>query len=277
MSQARNPNLPQGDGHLTDVSRGTTSLVVPLDAKLPAVMLAPGISIIPLLQLQSDLEPYDASAEDVEGQCQRAEIATQESYQAGSDILSAISAQLKQLEELRTTTKKPADDYGTMVQKLVNPLKLRFSEAKAQLEKKMLVWRNAEDARQRAAQQVIRDQQVAEANRLAEEARKKGNESTAVRIEEMVAAAPTAPAPRVGHANYTGKTHGKRTYWLGDAQDPMEIVRRVADGKLPIHVLEFSKSGMNAEADKYIKSLPEADQKEQIYFGIKITKSEKLV
>lgn len=255
----------------------TTSLALQKAPALPAVSLAPGISIVPLLQLQGDLEPFEAAAADVEGQCSRAEISTLESYQAGSDILSAAQAQLVLLEDLRVSVKKPADDYGTMVQKLVNPLKLRFSEAKLQLTAKMLKWRNAEEARQRAAQDEVRKQQEAEAARLAEEARAKGNEATAARIEEMVAAAPTAPAPRISVPNYAGKTHGKRVYWLGEVHDQMEILRQVVAGKLPIHVVEFSKSGMNAEADKYIKSLPEVDQKEQTYLGIRITKSEKLV
>lgn len=254
------------------------SAMIPMEPdQMRPVSLGPGILIVPLLQLQSDLEPYDGHAENVEGQVSRAEIKTLESYQAGSDILSAIQAQLKQLEDLRVSVKKPADDYSDMVQKLVKPLQGRFNEAKNSLQLKMLAWRNAEEAKQRAAQNEIRKQQIAEANRLAEEARAKGNESTAARIEEMVAASPAAPAPKVSVPNYAGKTHGKRTYWLGDAHDQMEILRQVIAGKLPIHVVEFSKSGMNAEADKFIKSLPEADQKEQVHLGIKISKSEKLV
>lgn len=270
-------NSPQ-----SDVPRGTSALVPLKPAPMPALELAPGISIVPLLQLQSDLEPFDATAEDVEGQCERAEIATLESYQGGSDILSAIQAQLKQLEVLRVATKKPADDYGTMVQKLVNPLKDRFEKAKQILSGKMLKWRNAEEARQRAAQDAIRKQQEAEAAALAAKAREQGNEKTAERIEEMVAAAPTAPAPKVSAPNFMGKTHAKRVYWLGAAQDPMEIVRQVAAGKLPIHVIEFSKSGMNAVAADFAKNLSQVDIDNfdaavTVHHGIKISKSDKLV
>lgn len=248
-----------------------------LDAALAPVSLAPGISIVPLIKLQGDLEPYDAAAENIEGQVSRAEIASLDHYQAGSDILSAIQAQLAQIEALRVATKKPADDYGKMVQKLVTPLQDRLNTAKATLNRKMLTWRNAEEARQRAAQEAIRKQQQEEADRLAAEQRAKGNEKAAEQIEEMVAAAPVAPAPKISAPNYAGKTHGKRVYWLGDVQDPMEICRKVVAGELPIHVIEFSKSGMNAVATKLMESIPEAERTERVYNGIKITKSEKLV
>jgi hypothetical protein len=248
-----------------------------LDAALAPIQVAPGISIVPLLKLQSDLEPFDANAENIEGQVSRAEIASLEHYQGGSDILSAIQAQLVQIEALRVATKKPADDYGKLVQKLVTPVLGRLQEAKNTLQLKMLKWRNEEEARQRAAQEAIRKQQQEEADRVAAELRAKGNDKAADQIEEMVASAPTAPAPKISVPNYTGKTHGKRTYWLGDVQDPMEICRRVVSGELPIHVIEFSKSGMNAVATKLMESIPEAERTERVHLGIKISKSEKLV
>jgi hypothetical protein len=264
-----------------DVPRGTsdsTAVVAAVAAPLALpVLLAPGISIVPLIQLQADLEPVETNLEDVEGQVERAKIETQDNYQGGSDILSAIQAQLTLLEDLRTTAKKPADDFGAMVQKLCNPLKLRLTTAKQSLEGKMLAWRNAEEARQKAAADLVRKQQEDEARKLADAARAQGQTKVADKIEEMVAAAPVAPAPRVGHVNYSGKTHAKRTYWLGEAQDGMEILRQIVAGKLPMHIVEFSKSGMNEQAKKYIDSLPEADRKEQVYLGIKITKSDKLV
>jgi hypothetical protein len=248
-----------------------------LDAALAPIPVAPGISIVPLLKLQSDLEPYDANTENIEGQVSRAEIASLEHYQGGSDILSAIQVQLTQIEKLRVDTKKPADDYGKLVQKLVTPILGRLQEAKNTLQLKMLRWRNEEEARQRAAQEAIRKQQQEEADRVAAELRAKGNEKAAEQIEEMVAAAPAAPAPKISAPNYAGKTHGKRVYWLGDVHDHMEILRNIVAGKLPPHLAEISKAAMNAEADKFIKTLPEAEQKDQLHLGIKITKSEKLV
>lgn len=241
------------------------------------VMLAPGISILPLIQLQDSLEPFETNASDVEGQAARAEITDQASYQAGSDLLTAIQGQLRDLEAARTAAKKPADDYGKMVQKLVLPIQDRFNAAKSALSGKMLRWRTAEEARQRAAQEEIRRQQEAEANRLAEEARAKGNESTAEKIEEMMAAAPAAPAPRVGHANAYGRTTQKRVFWNGSAHDPMLILKNVVAGNLPLSLVEFSKSGMNAVAKKHIESLPENERKDTVHLGIKIEKSETLV
>lgn len=266
---------------VSDVPRETsesTTLVVAAAAPLALpVLLAPGISITPLVQLQADLQPLETNLEDIEGQVSRAVIETQERYQGGSDILSSIQAQLNQLEALRVAAKKPADDFGNMVQKLANPLKARLTEAKQSLERKMLVWRNAEEARVKAAQDAIRKQQEDEAKKLADAARAQGQDKIADKIEEMVATAPVAPAPRVGHMNVSGKMHAKRTYWLGDPQDAMEILRQIVAGKLPPHIVEFSKSGLNEQAKKYIETLPEADRKDQVYLGIKITKSDKLV
>lgn len=281
MANTHNPNPAKSSvPAMAAVPRETSenTAMVPLQPDpMAAIPLAPGISIVPLLRLQTDLEPFEVNLEDIEGQVERAVIASQESYQGGSDILSAIQGQLTGLEAKRVEVKKPADDFGAMVQKLVKPIKERLDAAKATLNGKMLTWYNAEEARKRAAQEAIRKQQEEEAARLAAAARAQGQEKTAEKIEEMVAAAPVAPAPKIGVANFTGKTHGKRTYWLGDVQDPMEICRKVVSGDLPIHVVEFSKSGMNAAATKHIESLPEADRKEMVYHGIKITKSEKLV
>lgn len=260
-----------------DVSRGT-SAVVPLEpAPLPPIAIGPGMLIIPLLQLQDDMQPFEANVEDVEGQCERAVITTQDHYQGGSDILSAIQGQLTQIEDKRATAKKPADDYGKMVQNLTVPLKIRLEAAKKLLTGKMLVWRNAEEARQKAAQDAIRKQQQEEADRIAAEARARGNEKAAVAVETMMAAAPVAPAPKIGVPNTFGRTQSKRTYWLGDAQDNMEILRNIVAGKLPIHLVEFSKAGMNSVADSHIKTLPLDEQKDMLHLGIKITKSDKLV
>lgn len=276
MSQAMDTALMQSQD-ATDVSRGTSATVVPKPAPLPPIALGPGILILPLLQLQADLEPFEVNVINIEGQVERAVIDGQEKYQGGSDVLSAIQSQLNQIEAKRVEAKKPADDYGKMVQKLATPLQARLNEAKATLNSKMLVWYNAEEARKRAAQEVIRKQQQEEADRLAAAARAQGQESTAVAIEEMVAAAPVAPPPKVGVTNYAGKTHGKRVYWNGQVHDQMEILRQVVAGKLPISIVEISKSGMNAVATEHIKKLPEAEQVEQVYLGIKITKDEKLV
>jgi hypothetical protein len=250
---------------------------VPRETSLAPVVLAPGIAIVPLLQLQTDLEPFEANLEDIEGQIERAVIESQDAYQGGSDILSAIQTQLNKLEAKRVEVKKPADDFGTMVQKLVKPYKDRLDDAKKRLNAKMLVWYNAEEKRKKDAQEAIRKQQQEEADRLAAKAREQGQESTAAAIESMVAAAPTAPAPRVGVANYAGKTHAKRAYWNGAAHDTMEILRQIVAGNLPSHIVEFSKSGLNTIAQERIKKLPEAEQIDHVYMGIKITKDEKLV
>jgi hypothetical protein len=263
----------------SDVPRGTsdTTAVAVARLPLPALQVAPGIAIVPLLQLQDDLEPFEHNLEDIEGQVERAEIGDQAAYQSGSDILTAIQAELNRLEAKRVEVKKPADDFGNMVQKLCNPLKDRLTEAKKSLNQKMLTWYNAEEARKKAAQDAIRKQQEAEAAALAAKAREQGQESTAAAIENMVAAAPTAPAPKVGMANYAGKTHGKRVYWNGAAHDPMEILKQIVAGNLPLHIVEFSKTGLNKVATDHIAKLPKDDQKDMVHLGIKITKDEKLV
>jgi hypothetical protein len=265
--------MPPQDQAVAVVPRETSAL----DAAYAPIPLAPGISIVPLIKLQDDLVPFETNLEDIEGQIERAAIESQDAYQGGSDILTAIQAQLNKLEAKRVEVKKPADDFGDMVQKLCNPLKTRLTEAKKRLNAKMLVWHNAEEARKKAAQDAIRKQQQEEAAALAAKAREQGQESTAAAIENMVAAAPTAPAPRVGMANYAGKTHAKRVYWGGTAHDTMEILKQIIAGNLPSHIVEFSKSGLNTIAAERIKKLPDAEQVEHVYLGIKITKDEKLV
>jgi hypothetical protein len=265
--------MPPQDQSTAVVPRETLAT----DFAFAPVSLAPGISIVPLITLQRDLEPFELNLEDIEGQVSRAVIGDQDAYQGGSDILSAIQAQLNKLEAKRVEVKKPADDFGDMVQKLTKPLKTRLDDAKKSLNEKMLVWYRAEEKRKNDAQEAIRKQQQEEADKLAAAARAQGQESTAEAIENMVAAAPAAPAPRVGVSNYTGKTHAKRTYWNGEVHDKMEILRQVIAGVLPMSLIEISKSGLNTIATDHIKKLPAADQKDMVHLGIKITKDEKLV
>lgn len=255
--------------------------VVPLEST--AITIAPGIAIVPLIDLQSALEAFEAAADDVAGQVDRANITDATTYQFGSDILSAIQIQLNNLETKRVEVKKPADDYGKMVQKLVTPVDARFKAAKMILSGKMLAWRNAEEARMRAAQEEIRKQQEAEAKKLADAAREKGMDKTADKIEEMMAAAPVAPAPKVGAPNFVGKTQSKRTYWNGEAAQPFTILRAILDGTVPISVIEFNKSSLNKIASDHAARLTQ-EERDGIpaegvitVLGIRVTKDEKLV
>lgn len=231
------------------------------------VTIAPSIDIAPFIRITGSLKRFDENISDVAAQCERAEITNADTYKSGTDLMQFISSQLKQIEEYRVSVKRPIDDYAKLIQSVFVPLKTKYEQSRTVIERKMIAWRSAEEKRVAEEAARIRKIQEDEAIRIAAAAEARGDNIGAQAVVEMASKAP-APKTFTPITGSAGKALGKRVYWIGEPHDPMQILRHIVAGDLPISIIEFSRSGLNKVAtDK---------QTEGVALGIKISKSETL-
>jgi len=235
-----------------------------------SLAVADGISILPALKLVPVLEPFKVAAADLEAQFERAVIDTDEAFARGSDFLSVCEQQWKQLEDLRKATKGPVDDYGKFIQTLFLPIQSRFASVKSAMQGRMLGYQKAAEARQREAEAKVRKAQEAAALELADQEAKSGNVAAADAILDAATAVPPARAParKITGSNTFGKSTHIAESWQGRVIEPMEVLKAIIAGQLPITLLEWRQAELNAVA-RQVKV-------EGIYRGLKVEKVEGL-
>ncbi|OLB83115.1 MAG: hypothetical protein AUI15_36645 [Actinobacteria bacterium 13_2_20CM_2_66_6] len=235
-----------------------------------SLTVADGISILPALKLVPALEPFKAAATDLEAQGERAVIDSDETYQKGSDFLTVCDQQWRQLEDLRKATKGPVDDYAKFIQTLFLPIQGRFLAVKDGMRARMLAYQKAAEARRLEAERKVREAQEAAALELADQAAKGGNTAVADAILEAATAAPPARAPvrKIGGSNTFGRSTHIAETWQGRIVEPMEALKAIVAGQLPITLIEWRQVELNAVA-RQVKV-------EGIFRGLKVEKVEGL-
>lgn len=234
-----------------------------------AVPLSAGISVLPALALVPQLEPFKRAVENLEAQADRAVIDSESAYQKGSDFETICSDNWNQLEDLRKAVKGPVDDYGKFIQSLFVPLQTRFKAAKEAVNSKRLAWWRAEDKRQKEAAEAVRRANEEAALKLAEQAEKSGDTAGAAAIMEVATMAPAPkPAMRVGGRNTFGKSDNLTKRWTASVENPMEVLKAILEGKVPISILEWKQAELNKVASQL--------KVEKSIFGLKIFQTESL-
>lgn len=234
-----------------------------------AVPLSTGISVLPALALIPQLQPFKKAVENLEAQAQRALIDSEAAYQKGSDFETICKDNWDQLEALRKATKGPIDDYGKFVQALFVPLQLRFMTVKITVNQKRLAWFKAEQKRQQDAEEVIRKANEEAAQKLAEQAEKAGDTASAAAILEVATMAPMPqPTMRVGGRNSFGKSDSLAKRWTASVENPMEVLKAILEGKVPISVIDWKQVELNKIASQL--------KVEKTVFGLKVYQTETL-
>jgi hypothetical protein len=214
------------------------------------VDIAPGISMLPSLRIAAQLVPLKKRADELIAMAGRASIVDADSYARGAAYLGLVKETGEQLETFRVSVKRPIDDYSKFIQKMfmdiITPL---IQQGKNIVSTKMLTYHQAEEAKAREAAAAERKKREDEAAALAAQEREKGNAEAAQAIEEAVAA---TPAPQVQSTVSNVRVGGFKVAvpktWQGEVVAPMDVLRAIIDGKVPISVLEWSQSGLNAYA-----------------------------
>jgi hypothetical protein len=251
---------------MTKVSLDTTNSV----SIVPANTGYSGpISILPLLELVPQLEPFKTAATNVEAQASRAVISSEEAYQKGSDFLTVCADQWQQLEDLRKAVKNPIDDYAKLIQSIFVPLQRRFEAAKSSVNAKMLAFHKAEEARRKAEEDKQRRINEEAAQRLAEEAAQRGDHAVADAILDVATQAPVMTSrPRIGGTNSFGRSTAVTKRWTASVDKPMEVLQAIIDGKLPISLIDWKQVELNKVATTL--------KVEKTVMGLKVFQSESL-
>lgn len=227
------------------------------------------ISILPILELVPQLEPFKEAATNIEGQASRAVIDSEEAFQKGADFLTVCQDRWQQLEDLRKATKGPIDDYGRFIQAIFVPLQTRFETSKTTVNDRMLAFHKAEkERREREAEEHRRRNEEA-AQLLAEQAEKRGDTASAEAILEIATVAPVRQAaPRIGGTNSFGKSTNLVKRWTASVEKPMEVLQAIIDGKLPISLIDWKQVELNKVANTL--------KVEKVVHGLKVFQSESL-
>lgn len=227
------------------------------------------ISILPVLELVPQLKPFQDAAENVQAQADRAVIDSEAAFQKGTDFLTVCQDQWQQLEDLRKAVKGPIDDYARFIQSIFVPLQSKFMLAKTTVNSRMLAFHKAEEKRRadEAAAQQRANEEAAQA--LAEEAQKRGDHAVADAILQVATTAPVPAArPKIGGTNSFGRSTSVAKRWTATIEKPMDVLKAILEGSLPISLIEWKQ----AELNKVATTL----KVEKVVHGLKVFQSESL-
>lgn len=228
-----------------------------------------GLSILPVLALVPQLEPFKVAVTSLEAQAERAVIDSEDKYQRGSDFETICNQNWDQLEALRVSVKRPIDDYGKFVQSIFKPIQERFEAARKKINAKRLVFFKAEEKRRQDLAEVQRKANEEAAQALAEQAEKTGDAAGAAAILEVATMAVVPQvAMRIGGTNTFGKSTNLAKRWTASVDAPMQLLAAIIAGHVPMSVIEWKQSELNKVATTL--------KVEKSVWGLKIYQTENL-
>ncbi len=200
-------------------------------------------------------------ANDLLLQADRAEIEERKDYENGTDFRKVVSGIRKRLEDQR---KELVDPYGKRVRSINAEFKkVRdvLDKADDQVKVKMTVWHNVEEKRQRELQEQQRKEAEETALAAAEEAEEAGDAATSEAILNMAAETPEADAkPAVGRGSLTGAASVATKVWTAEVHNIEHACHAIGEGDLPVDLVTFSQSKLNALAREWHEKRPDAEE-----------------
>jgi hypothetical protein len=200
-------------------------------------------------------------ANDLLEQAGRAEIAERKDYENGTDFRKVVSGIRKRLEDQR---KELVDPYGKRVRSINAEFKkVRdvLDQADNQVKGKMTIWHNVEEKRQRELQEQQRKEAEETALAAAEEAEEAGDAATSEAILNMAAETPEADAkPAVGRGSLTGASSVATKVWTAEVHNIEHACHAIGEGDLPVDLVTFSQSKLNALAREWHEKRPDAEE-----------------
>lgn len=200
-------------------------------------------------------------ANDLLEQAGRAEIAERKDYENGTDFRKVVSGIRKRLEDQR---KELVDPYGKRVRSINAEFKkVRdvLDQADDQVKGKMTIWHNVEEKRQREIQEQQRKEAEETALAAAEEAEEAGDAATSEAILNMAAETPEPEAkPAVGRGSLTGASSVATKVWTATVHNIEHACHAIGEGDLPVDLVNFSQSKLNALAREWHEKRPDAEE-----------------
>lgn len=225
--------------------------------------------IISTADLATVTQDLKERADDVLEQAERAKIVERADYEKGTDFLKIVTGIGRRLEDKR---KELVEPYGKRV-RVINAefKKVRdlLDRAKELAKSKMIVWHDAEEARERKAAAERRRQAEEDALAAAEKAEDAGEASTAEAILNMASEVPEPDVkPAVGRGELTGATAVTSKVWRANVTSVREACKAIAEGHLPEDLVVFPTSKLNALARDWHEKQPSADS--IVQYGITV-------
>jgi len=226
--------------------------------------------IVSTASLAVTITDLQTKANDLLEQAGRAEITERKHYENGTDFLKVVSGIKKRLEDQR---KGLVDPYGQRVRAINAEFKkVRdvIDQADKQLKQKMTVWHDVETKKQREIQQQQQKEQEEAALAAAEEAEESGDAATSEAILNMASEIPEPEAkPTIGRGELTGAASVATKVWTAEVTNVKHACQAIADGQLPVDLIEFPKSKLNALAREWHAANPDAEEIGQ--YGINVS------
>lgn len=217
--------------------------------------------IVSTVDLAMKITDLQIKANDLLEQAGRAEIIERKDYENGTDFLKVVSGIKKRLEDQR---KELVDPYGGRVRVINSEFKkVRdvLTQADEQVKRKMTVWHNVEEKRQRELQEQQRKEAEETALAAAEEAEEAGDAATSEAILNMAAETPEADAkPAVGRGSLTGAASVATKVWTATVHNIEHACHAIGEGDLPVDLVTFSQSKLNALAREWHEKRPDAEE-----------------
>ena len=199
-------------------------------------------------------------ANDLLEQAGRAEIEERKDYENGTDFRKVVSGIRKRLEDQR---KELVDPYGKRVRSINAEFKkVRdvLDQADDQVKGKMTIWHNAEERMQRVIQEKQRQEAEETALAAAEEAEDAGDAATSEELLTMASEVPVPePKPTIGRGSLTGAASVATKVWTAEVTNIQYACHAIAEGDLPVDLVTFSQSKLNALARDWHEKHPNAD------------------
>lgn len=208
-------------------------------------------------KIHVDITEFEETAAKLQEQADRAKIVDKETYAKGGDLIAITRRQAAKADELRKKLGTPFFQMHKFINGAFKPVETKFDAIRATVEKKMLVWKRAEDKRLRAEAEE-------KARRIEEEALEQATDDNELNEENLeaaiVAAQRTIEQGKVGVArgNYgssTGSTKKYRTEVM-NLHNFLTALPAMVDELTGIElaeIVELRKSGLNKLAQLMLK------------------------
>lgn len=199
--------------------------------------------------IAEEVVKYRGEADKALAVATRAEIIDIDTAGRAADVLRAITASEKKVDELRKVQTKPLDDQKKTITALYDVALQTYAKAKTLLNEKANVWRRAEEARLTAEAVERRKARQLEAERLAAAQVALGDEEGADQILEEAAALPVEQE-RVAAVGVYGSVLGTVNRNVGVVKDRRQFLQALSNAKDPLLVqilekIEFPQSLLN--------------------------------
>jgi len=201
----------------------------------------------------AELNPIVTDIAAFAGTIEGIDVADEETQGQVGDLVKMMSHRRKKLEDKRTSLVQPLNGVVNEINALFKPPRDRIDEIIGIAKKKMNRFAQAQvalEAEKKRQEREEAERERKEAAELAEALKKKAGEEAApiaqVVVEEAEkkvekAAKPAKVAPTRGRESSVVVTKT----WKAEVVDILELVKAVADGKLPTHVLEPNMTALN--------------------------------